>query len=43
MAKRGYGVAVNDAIKSANRTLRQNLAGINTVDAGINMYHLNKK
>jgi len=34
MAKRGYGVAVNDAIKSANRTLRQNLAGISIIDGG---------
>ena len=42
MAKRGYGISVNDAIKSANRTLRQNLAGISTADAGINIYHLNK-
>ena len=40
MAKRGYGVAVNDAIKSANRTLRQNLGIINGVSGGTNIYHL---
>lgn len=40
MAKRGYGVAVNDAIKSANRTLRQNLGIINGVNGGTNIYHI---
>jgi hypothetical protein len=40
MAKRGYGVAVNDAIKSANRTLRQNLGIISGVSGGTNVYHL---
>ena len=40
MAKRGYGVAVNDAIKSANRTLRQNLGAISGVSGGTNIYHL---
>ena len=43
MAKRGYGVAVNDAIKSANRTLRQNLGIINGVSGGTNLYHIFKK
>jgi len=43
MAKRGYGVAVNDAIKSANRTLRQNLAAVNTISGGTNVYHLLSK
>ena len=42
MAKRGYGVAVHDAIKSANRTLRQNLIGINIIDGVQNLYHLIK-
>ena len=40
MAKRGYGVAVNDAIKSANRTNRQNLAIVSTISGGTNIYHL---
>jgi hypothetical protein len=40
MAKRGYGVAVNDAIKSANRTIRQNLATVSTVSGGTNVYHI---
>jgi hypothetical protein len=40
MAKRGYGIAVNDAIKSANRTLRQNLGAISGVSGGTNIYHL---
>ena len=43
MAKRGYGVAVNDAIKSVNRTARQNLGLISGVSAGTNVYHLQKK
>lgn len=43
MAKRGYGVAVNDAIKSANRTLRQNLGIINGISGGTNLYHIFKK
>jgi hypothetical protein len=43
MAKRGYGVAVNDAIKSANRTLRQNLGIISGVSGGTNIYHIFKK
>jgi hypothetical protein len=43
MAKRGYGVAVNDAIKSANRTLRQNLGIISGVSGGTNLYHIFKK
>lgn len=42
MAKRGYGVAVNDAIKSANRTVRQNLATISGISSGINTYHIIK-
>lgn len=40
MAKRGYGVAVNDAIRSANRTVRQNLATVSTVSGGTNVYHI---
>jgi hypothetical protein len=40
MDKRGYGVAVNDAIKSVNRTLRQNLGAISGVSGGTNIYHL---
>ena len=40
MAKRGYGVAVNDAIRSANRTVRQNLGAISGVSGGTNIYHL---
>jgi len=43
MAKRGYGVAANDAIKSANRTLRQNLGIISGVSGGTNLYHIFKK
>lgn len=42
MAKRGYGIAVNDAIKSANRTVRQNLGIVSGISGGTNIYHLNK-
>lgn len=42
MAKKGYGVAVNDAIKSANRTIRQNLATISGISGGTNIYHITK-
>lgn len=42
MAKRGYGVAVNDAIKSAERTTRQNLVGISGISGGTNIYHIIK-
>ena len=42
MAKRGYGVAANDAIKSANRTLRQNLTAASGVSSGQNVYHIIK-
>lgn len=40
MARRGYGVAVNDAIKSAERTARQNLGVISGVSGGTNIYHI---
>ena len=40
MAKRGYGVSVNDAIKSYNRTLRQNLGTISGISGGTNIYHI---
>ena len=42
MAKRGYGVAVNDAIKSAERVARQNLTTISGVSGGTNTYHITK-
>lgn len=42
MAKRGYGVAANDAIKSANRTIRQNLAAISGISGSTNVYHIAK-
>lgn len=43
MAKQGYGVSANDAIKSINRTYRQNLIGASTISSGPNLYHINNK
>lgn len=43
MAKQGYGVSVNDVIKSANKTYRQNLIGASGISSVPNLYHIINK